>query len=119
MRLAGLTLCALALSACSGASIDEAFGRPGATEWSYFEQPASDVVQALEGYYVLRDVVVESIREENGGVVLMLANQRGGASVGQILVQSVREGRYQSRAQNYLRRRPLTINEEAAVTGGY
>ncbi|HEX8385296.1 MAG TPA: hypothetical protein VF576_03875 [Rubricoccaceae bacterium] len=105
------------LAGCArGVTIDDAYGRPDATEWTYFEGPAQTVVDAIARYYSIRDVATESARDESGGIVLTLAPRSGSADVGQILVQATNVEGFQSRAQVYPTRRPLPRDLEIGVT---
>ncbi len=107
---AGLTGCA------RGVTIDDAYGRPDATRWTYFGVPAQTAIDAISQYYSSLGIATESARNEAGGVILTLANRSGGVDTGQILIQSTAVEGFQSRAQVYPSRRPLPRNVEAYVT---
>ena len=104
------------LAGCGTATIDSAFGRPDATEWTYFEGPAQDVLDAIRQFYSARGVATESARDEAGGVILTLAVASGSADVGQILVQATNVEGFESRAQIYPTRRPLPQALETDIT---
>ena len=106
------------LAGCArGVTYDEAYGRPDATEWTYFNVPAQTTINAVSQYYSARGVATESARDENGGVVLTLASQGGSSDTGQILIQATSVEGFQSRAQVYPSRRPLPRDVETYVTG--
>ena len=107
------------LAGCSagGATYDEAYGRPDATRWTYFELPAERVVAGVEAFYDGTEIVLERTREEEGGVVLSLASRRGGARVEQILVQRTTVEGFASRAQLFPQRRPLPREMEQFLSG--
>ena len=116
-----LTLLATAggagLSGCArGVTFDDAYGRPDATEWTYFDSPAQTVIDAVSRYYSSRGVATESARNEGGGVVLTIANRSGAGSISQILVQATDVEGFQARAQVYPIRRPLPSDVETFVT---
>lgn len=120
MRLLALAtlLAAPILAGCGTATIDEAFGRPDATEWTYFTQSPADVQTSLSQYYRDRGVATEQSRDEAGGVVLTFANQRTGGQTAEILVQATATDGFAARAQLYPGRRPLPRDVEAFVTRG-
>ncbi len=111
--LAALTV----LAGCSGATYDEAYGRPDATRWTYFESSPASVVSSIEAYYATSDVRLESTDESDGGVILTLASRYGGATTQQILVQATSVESFASRAQLFPRRRPLPRDMEQYVSG--
>ena len=112
------SLAGLGLAGCArGVTYDDAYGRPDATEWTYFEGSPQAVLDAITRYYSIRDVATESARNENGGVVLTLASRSGSADVGQILVQATTEEGFLSRAQVYPSRRSLPRDLEVGITG--
>lgn len=111
-------LAALALLAgCSGATYDEAYGRPDARRWTYFEASPGSVISSIEAFYATSDVRLESSEESDGGVVLTLASRYGGAATQQILVQATAVEGFTSRAQLFPRRRPLPRDLEQYVSG--
>lgn len=117
MRLA-LTLSLLAaLAGCSGASIEEAYGRPDPYDWTYFEGEAGDVVEAMEATFAASGVRIESINEEAGGVVLTLSSRFGSAEFTQVLVQRTDVEDYTARAQIYPTGAPLPRWLEMEVSG--
>lgn len=107
------------LAGCSagGATYDEAYGRPDATRWTYFEAPADRIVAGIEAFYDGSEIVLERTEQEEGGVVLSLASRRGGARVEQILVQRTTVDGFASRAQLFPRRRPLPRDMEQFLSG--
>lgn len=107
---AGLTGCA------RGVTYDEAYGRPDATRWTYFNVPAQTTIDAISRYYAGLGIATESARNESDGVVLTLANRRGGVATGQILIQATTVEGFQSRAQTYPDRRPIPRDAETYVT---
>jgi len=111
------TLGAASLTGCArGVTIDDAYGRPDATRWTYFEVSAQTAIDAISEYYSGRGIATESARDEAGGVVLTLADRNGGVDTGQILIQSTAVEGFQSRAQLYPDRRPLPRDVETYVT---
>ncbi len=111
------TLGVASLTGCArGVTIDDAYGRPDATRWTYFEVPAQTTIDAISEYYSSRGIATESARDEAGGVVLTLADRNGGVDTGQILIQAVSVEGFQSRAQIYPSRRPLPRDVETYVT---
>ena len=113
-----LTLLAtVGLTGCArGVTFNDAYGRPDATEWTYFNSPAQTVIDAVTRYYSSRGVATESARNEGGGVVLTIANRSGSGSISQILVQATDVEGFQARAQVYPIRRPLPSDVETFVT---
>jgi ABC-type glycerol-3-phosphate transport system substrate-binding protein len=111
------TALALTLSACSGASIDEAYGLPDPFEWTYFRGEAADVVAAIDDSFNQSGIRVESIRNEAEGVVLTISSGTGRADFSQILVQPTNVEEYSARAQIYPQRDPLPRWLEAQVSG--
>lgn len=106
-----------ALSGCHrGLTIDQAYGRPDATEWTYFNVPAQRTLDAVRRFYSGQGVSTESARDEAGGVVLTLAVRQGSGDTGQILVQSTRVEGFQSRAQVYPSGRPVPEDLETYIT---
>ena len=106
------------LSGCHrGITIDQAYGRPDATEWTYFNVPAQKTLDAVTRFYSARGVATESARDEDGGVVLTLAVRQGSGDTGQILVQATSAEGFQSRAQVYPTRRPVPPALETYITG--
>ena len=113
-----LAFAALPAGGCArGVTIDQAFGRPDATTWTYFEGSPSAVVEALSRHYEMLGVRTESVREEGGGVVVVLTPREGAATNVEVLVQATTEGRFGARAQIYPDQRPLPRDAEAGVTG--
>ena len=114
IALASLTL-ALALGAC--ATIDEAYGRPDATDWTYFEGSAEAVVRAIGDSFALSGGRVESVRSEGGGTVVTIASRRGSAQVTEVLVQETDVEGFGSRAQIYTQNEPLPRWLEMEISG--
>lgn len=115
--LLALSLLALVGAAgCGTTSYNEAYGRPDATRWTYFEAAPAAVINAIGRYYLRNDFVVESADDVDGGVVLTLAPRLGGARTAQIFVQATSESGFASRAQIYPRRRPLPRDVEQYVS---
>ena len=108
---------ALALSACSGASVEEAYGLPDPFEWTYFRGDAEDVVAAIGQAFNRSDMRVESIRNEEDGVVVTITARQGSADVHQILVQRTDVEDYSARAQLFPQRDPLPRWLETEVSG--
>ncbi len=107
------------LAGCArGVTYDGAFGRPDATEWTYFTQSPADVQTSISQYYRDRGVATEQTRDESGGVVLTFANQRTGGQTAEILVQATAAEGFAARAQLYPGRRPLPQDVETFVTRG-
>ena len=107
----------LLLGGCSGATIDEAYGRPDATRWTYFEASAEQVVSAIESYYAPSEIRLEASSQEAGGVLLTFASRQGGSTTQLILVQRSPVEGFGARAQLYPRGRPLPRDMEAFVAG--
>ena len=111
------TLGATGLTGCArGVTIDDAYGRPDATRWTYFEVSAQTTIDAISRYYSGLGIATESARDESGGVILTLADRNGGVDTGQILIQATSVEGFQSRAQLYPNRRPLPRDVETYVT---
>ena len=108
---------ALTLSACTNASIAEAYGLPDPFEWTYFQGEAADVVAAIDDSFNQTGIRVESIRNEADGVVLTISGASGRADFRQILVQSTDVEDYTARAQIYPERDPLPRWLETQVSG--
>ena len=112
-----LALATSSLTGCArGVTIDDAFGRPDATEWTYFAAEPQRVVAAVAQYYSQIGVATESARDQDGGIVLTLASRSGSAETGQILIQATSVEGFATRAQVYPSRRPLPLDVETFVT---
>lgn len=107
----------VALAGCSGASIEEAYGRPDPYDWTYFHGEAGDVVVALEETFALSGVRVESIQREADGLVLTMSSRLGSANFVQVRVQETDVEDYTSRAQIYPTQAPLPRWLEMEVSG--
>ena len=117
--LTALLVATAGLAGCArGVTYDEAYGRPDATEWTYFNVPAAATVEAISQYYRDRGVATEQTRDEAGGVVMTLSNQRTGGQSAEILVQATTVEGFESRAQLYPSRRPIPLDVETYVTRG-
>lgn len=117
--LTALLVASAGLAGCArGVTYDEAFGRPDATEWTYFNIPASDAAERISQFYRDRGVATEQTREEAGGLILTFSNRRVGGESADILVQATTIDGFESRAQLYPGRRPISRDVEAYVTGG-
>ena len=117
--LIALLVASAGLAGCArGVTYDEAYGRPDATEWTYFNVPARQVADAISRYYSDRGVATEQTRDEAGGVVLTFADRRAGGETAEILVQATTVEGFESRAQLYPGRRPIGRDVEAFVTRG-
>lgn len=110
-----LTICLVAAGCGRGLSIDEAYGRPDATAWTYFYASPDAVVTSITRHYASRGVDVESTSRRDGGLVLTLA-RRGTANSDQILVQATDVQTFRSRAQIYPVGRPLSRDLEMSVS---
>lgn len=106
----------LPLAACTTATYDEAFGRPDATRWTYFEASPATAAAAIENYFSYTSWQMEGTSEAEGGVVLTFAPRAGGSDILQILVQASPVEGFGSRAQVYPRRRPLPRAVEQYVS---
>jgi hypothetical protein len=117
MRLPALLfVAALGLAACApGVTIDEAYGRPDATTWSYFEGSPSAVVNAIGQHLSNERIRIESMVDEAGGVVLTLSAYSGSMDTARILVQPTAEEGFRSRAQAYPSGRALPRGLERAI----
>lgn len=117
LLVAALGLAGLGSSGCArGVSYDDAYGRPDARRWTYFNVPAQKTIDAISRYYSSIGIATESARDESDGVVLTLANRNGGVDTGQILIQATAVEGFQSRAQIYPSRRPIPRDAETYVT---
>lgn len=114
VRLAALAAL-LSLAACSGVSYDQAYGRPDATRWTYFEATAERVQPAIESYFLTTDWRLEQTSREDDGVVMTFGDRDGGATTIQILVERSPVEGFASRAQLYPRGRPLPRDLELYV----
>lgn len=114
IALASLAL-VLALGAC--ATIDEAYGRPDATDWTYFNGSAEDVVRAIGATYAHTGGRVESVRSEGGGTVVTIGSRRGSAQVTEVLVQETDVEGFTARAQIYTQSQPLPRWLEMEISG--
>ena len=110
---------AASLTGCArGVTYDEAYGRPDATDWTYFNVPARQVVGAISQFYSDRGVATEQTRDEAGGIVMTFANRRVGGETAEILVQATTVEGFEARAQLYPGRRPVPRELETFVTRG-
>ena len=116
MRIVSL-LGLLVLAGCTGATYDEAYGRPDATEWTYFDGSADEVVEAIQAAYVGTDLVAEGVGSEAEGMVVTFSARSGSSDLVQYLVQGTEEGGFESRAQTYPFARPLPRWLEISVSG--
>lgn len=125
----------LTLGAC--ASIDEAYGRPDALEWTYFHGSPDGVADAIgaamvggpnlgqrlaetdsrrepslmDGYHVA------SVQSVEAGLVLTITPRRGSAEATEILVQETDVEGFTARAQLYPQGRPLPRWLEIEING--
>ena len=120
--------CVLLLTGCAtGVTFDEAFGRPDAADWTYFEASPGAVVEALVDVFQLeqnlfqleQNLRVESIQDDRqaGGTLLTVSSRSGTPDYNRILVQRSPVEGYGSRAQIYPRQDPLPRDLELAVSG--
>ena len=117
--LTALLVATAGLAGCArGVTYDEAYGRPDATEWTYFTQSTDDVITSISQYYRDRGVATEQTREESGGIVMTFSNQRTGGQSAEILVQRTNTEGFTARAQLYPGRRPIPLDVETYVTRG-
>ncbi len=117
--LTALLVASAGLAGCArGVTYDEAYGRPDATEWTYFNVPPSRVADAISQFYSDRGLATEQTRDEAGGTVLTFASRRSGGETAEVLVQATTVEGFETRAQLYPGRRPLPRNVEAFVTRG-
>ena len=116
MRTVSL-LALLVLVGCNGATFDEVYGRPDATEWTYFEGAAADVVEAIQAAYAGTDLVVEGIGSEAEGTVITLSLRSGSPDLVQYLVQATETQGFSSRVQTYPVARPIPRWLEIDVSG--
>lgn len=108
---------AVALAGCSGATFDDVYGLPDATDWSYFQGSFYDVTNAVEETLAANDLRVEGVRSEDGGTVLTVT--RGGMSpaINEIRIEPTEAEGYGARAQLYPDRAPLPRWLEIGVSG--
>ena len=100
------------------ASLEEAYGRPDPFDWTYFEEgSAGDVADAIQETFYQSGLRVESVREENNGLVLTVASRQGRAEFTEIRVENVALDEFTARAQIYPERAPLPRWLEIEVTG--
>lgn|GEM_PF-6468440 len=119
-RLSLLALLAVAglLAGCAGATYDEAYGRPDATRWTYFEAAPSRVAESVEAWFSLNGWYLESSEREADGVVLTFSPREGGAGIQSVRVERSADERFGARAQTFPRGRPLSRDLELYVSGG-
>ena len=101
-----LALFAFASSGC--ASIDEAYGVPEATSWSYFQASPDEVARAAEVALRQRDIYVETVSEtDEGGYILGVSWRNGSSEFEEIRIQPYVYKVYSARAQTYPQSRRL------------
>ena len=106
------------VAGCSGATYDEAFGRPDATRWTYFEASPASVAASVEAWYSLNGWYLESSEREAAGVVLTFSPREGGAGIQSVRVERSADERFGARAQVSPTRRPLPRELETYVASG-
>ena len=115
-RLSALALLA-ALGGCSGATFDDVYGLPQATDWSYFEGSFYDVRNAIEETLEVNDLRVEGVRDEDGGTVLTVTQGGASSDISEIRVEPTTAEGYGARAQVFPTRAPLPRWLEIGVSG--
>ncbi|MEM6327717.1 MAG: hypothetical protein AAF791_11425 [Bacteroidota bacterium] len=114
LRIAAAFFAISLLSGC--ASIDEAFGVPDATEWSYFQASAGAVAVAARDALRQGGLRVERINQTTeGGYVLDVSTQTGSAAFEQIYVQPFAYESFESRAQTFPQGRRLPEDIRVAI----
>lgn len=118
--LALLLVLFAALTGCSGATIDEAYGRPGALAWSYFEAAPERVADAARRALTSRGFRVEQVLlgASDGSVRMTVAPVRRPAAFEEIRIEPVREGAWRARAQTVPDGRRLGRTLERAIERG-
>ena len=111
LAVAGLT------AGCAGATYDQAYGRPDATRWTYFEAAPASVAESVEAWFSLNNWYLETTDREENGVVLTFSPREGGTGVQSIRVEGSADERFGARAQVSPTRRPLTRELELYVSG--
>ena len=112
-----LALAVPTLGGCASASVAEAYGLPDPFEWTYFRGAPTDVVEAIGVAFQQSGTRIESVRNEDAGVVITLSSRFGSADFSQILVQGTDVEDYTARAQIYPQGRPLPRWLEADISG--
>ncbi len=118
LTFAALFLVAGLTSGCASGSYDQAFGRPDATRWTYFETTPTRVAQSVESWFSLNGWYLESSERETAGVVLTFSPREGGAGIQSVRVEPSTDERFGARAQVVPTRRPLPRDLETYVASG-
>ena len=115
--LLALAVLLVASGGCTNASLAEAYGRPDPFTWSYFEEgSANDVADALVEAFQLSGVRVESVRSEDGGIVMTVSTRLGSSDHSEIRIENTSVEDFTSRAQIYPDGDPLPRWLEVEVT---
>lgn len=118
LPLVALLAAAGLLAGCAGATYDEAYGRPDATRWTYFETAPANVAESVEAWYSLNGWYLESSEREANGIVLTFSPREGGAGIQSVRVEGSADARFGARAQTFPRGRPLPRDLELYVSSG-
>ncbi len=117
-RFLPLSLALFALASGCSATIDEAYGVPDATEWTYFQGDVERVAGAVERALARTGYRVERVgRTDAGEIALGVSLARGSAEFTEILIQPFEDpdAVFASRAQTFPRQRPLPRDLRVAV----
>lgn len=118
LPIAVLLVVAGLVAGCSGATYDEAFGRPDATRWTYFAASPASVAQSVEAWFSLNGWYLETTEREENGVMLTFSPREGGAGIQSVRVERSADERFGARAQTIPRQRPLPRDLELYVESG-
>lgn len=117
-RLPLIALLAVAglVAGCSGATYDQAYGRPDATRWTYFEASPASVSESVEAWFSLNGWYLETSEPEENGVMLTFSPREGGAGIQSVRVERSADARFGARAQTIPRQRPLSRDLEMFIS---
>ena len=118
LPLAALLAVASLVAGCSGTTFDQAYGRPDATRWTYFEASAERVAESVEAWFSLNGWYLETADREGNSVMLTFSPREGGAGIQSIRVERSADERFGARAQVSPTRRPLPRDLETYVASG-
>lgn len=116
-RLTSALVLGIALAGCAGATLDDVYGVPDATDWTYFQGSFYDVSAAIEETLLANDVRVEGVRSEDGGTILTITQGGASPAINEIRIEPTEVEGYGARAQVYPDRDPLPRWLEIGVSG--
>ena len=107
----------VALPLASGcATIDEAYGVPEASSWSYFQGTAEEVAEAAQRRLIYDGYQIERVGQtDDGGYALTVSLRNGSADFEEILIQPYTYKMFESRAQTHPDGRRLPEGLRAAI----